>query len=233
MFLTGIEGALHRARECVYWPVMNADLKEFFQNCELYNSYGQKQQKETMIAHEATDRPFEKIGVDLFELNGCNYLITVDYYSNFWEVDLLTSTSAVTVIRKLKEHFARYGIPSILISDNGPQFSSQEFKTFVSLWDVEHRTSSPGHQQANGKAEAAVKMAKRIIDRALKNNQDPCLAILEYRNIPSQDSLSPAQRMFGRMTHTMIPVHCELLKKRECLSEIEPEVKRLKKFVVL
>jgi transposase InsO family protein len=60
----------------------------------------------------------------------------------------------------LKKHFARYGIPSIVMSDNGPQFVSREFERILSNWKVNHVTSSPGHQQSNGKAEAAVKIVK-------------------------------------------------------------------------
>ena len=127
------------AHECVYWPGMNSNLKEYFQKCELCNSHGQKQQKETLMLLEATDRPFEKIGVDLFELNKCNYLVTVDYFSNFWEIDPLTSITTAAIVRKLKGHFARHGIPLVLVSDNGLQFSSQEFKKFVTEWDVEHQ----------------------------------------------------------------------------------------------
>ena len=153
--------------------------------------------------------------MDLFELNKCNYLVTVDYFSNFWEVDPLTSTTTAAIVRKLKGHFARYGIPLVLVSDNGPQFSSQEFKKFVTEWDVEHRTSSADHQQANGKAEAAVKTAKRIIGRAIESKQDPYLAILEYCNILSQDTVSLAQRMFGRMICTMLPVHSNLLNPKD------------------
>ena len=124
----GIEESLRRACKCVYWPGMNSDLKEYFQKCELCNSHGQKQQKETLVSHEATDRPFEKIGVDLIELNKCNYL-DVDYFSNFWEVDPLMSATTAAIVRKLKGHFACYGIPLFLLSDNSPQVSSQEFKT--------------------------------------------------------------------------------------------------------
>ena len=65
------------------------------------------------------DIPWAKVGVDLFLLNNRDYLITVDYYSNFWEVDNLSSTESISVIRKLKAHFARYGIPDVVMSDNG------------------------------------------------------------------------------------------------------------------
>ena len=74
---------------------------------------------------------------------------------------------------------------------------------------------TPGHQQANGKAKTAVNTAKRIIGRAIKSKQDPYLAILEYCNIPSQNTVRPTQRMFGRMTRTMLPVQSNLLSPKD------------------
>ena len=95
-----------------------------------------------------------------------DYLLTVDYDSNFCEVDHLPDTKSSTVIRKLKSHFARQGIPDVVFSDNGPQYSSQEFERFSQLWGFQHQTSSPGYPQSNGKAESAVKTAKRLMMKA-------------------------------------------------------------------
>jgi transposase InsO family protein len=79
------------------------------------------------------------------------------------------------MIRILKKHFARfarYGIPSILMSVNGPQFVCREFELFLSNWKVNHATSSPGHQQSNGKAEAAVKIVKTLMKKTVKDDID-------------------------------------------------------------
>ena len=100
-------------------------------------------------------------------------MITVDYYSNFWEIDRLTSTTSSAVVLKLKNHFAHYGCPNRLISDNGPQFVSSEFRKFANDWDFEHRTSSPGNSKANGKVESAVKTAKNLLRKALSARTDP------------------------------------------------------------
>lgn len=212
----GIESTLRRARQCVYWPGMTADLKEFISQCDSCNKFMTKQQKETLMTSEPTDRPFEKVAVDLFECEGCDYLIMVDYYSNWFEFDKLRRTTSKSVITKLKCHFARFGCPQILISDNGPQFVSDEFEEFMNEWDIEHRTSSPGHQQANGLAESAVKRAKKLIEKTLDSGQDLMLALLEARNVPNQDAgSSPAQRMYGRMTRTLLPVKTSKLKPHE------------------
>ena len=167
--------------------------------------------------------------MDLFELGSQNFLIIVDYYSNFWEVDRLEKTTAKEVIRRTKYHFARYGIPSVVISDNGPQFSSEDFENFAREWDFQHRCSSPGHQQANGMAESGVKMAKQLIRRAVDSGRDPFMAILEYRNIPSQDyGSSPAQRMLGRRTKTLLPMAEHLLTPEKREVEKDKQTKDLK-----
>lgn len=61
--------------------------------------YEQHNQKETLMPHEILDRPWKKVGTDLFELDKKHYLITVDYLSNFWEIDRLYDLSSVAVIR--------------------------------------------------------------------------------------------------------------------------------------
>ena len=88
-------------------------------------------------------------------------MVTVDYFSNFWEVDHLSRSTSKIVIKKPKAHFARYGIPYMLVIDNGPQISSDEFAEFSHHWEFKHITSSSQYPQSNGKAEQAVKMAKR------------------------------------------------------------------------
>ena len=94
------------------------------------------------MCHEVPSRPWQKVGADLFTLHDKDYLVTVDYYSNYWEIDRLYGTLSTTVIQKLKAHFARYGIPDELVTDNGPQFTSSSFNHFTTKWDIQHRTSS-------------------------------------------------------------------------------------------
>ena len=209
----GINGSLRRARECLFWPGMNAEIKDYISQCDICTQHSAKQPKETLMSHQAPDRPWEKIAVDICTTDGKDYLITVDCFSNFWEMDRLRNTKASTCARKLKSHFARNGIPDIVTSDNGPQFTSSEFAFFTREWGFEHRASSPGHQQANGQAECAVKTAKNILRKAKESECDPYLAILAVRNTPTEgmDS-SPAQRLLGRRTKTQLPTTAELLK---------------------
>lgn len=221
----GIGGCLRRAKECMYWPGMQADITQYIESCETCQMYENKQQKETLNPHEVPDRPWAKIGTDLCSFDGKDYLVTVDYFSNFWEIDFLETTKPKTVIRKLRALFARYGIPDTVISDNGPHFSCKEFEEFAKRWEFEHVTSSPTYPQSNGKAEQAVKTVKRLMKRARKNNEDIYLSILDFRNTPTEGmSSSPAQRLMSRRTKTRLPTTRVLLKphvQKSALKEIQ------------
>ena len=124
----GIESSLRRARESIYWPNMNSEVKEYISRCEICLTYAPHQQKEPLLSHEVPDRPWAKIATDLFQFENKDYLVTVDYFSNFFEVDRMYSTTSQAVIKKLKAHIARYGIPDEIVSDNGSQFTAEEFQ---------------------------------------------------------------------------------------------------------
>ena len=211
----GVEGCLRRACESLYWPGMSTQVRDYVLRCSVCRSYQPTQSKEPLIPHEFPARPWAKVGVDFFTLENRNYLLTVDYFSNFVEIDNLTSTTSTAVIKKLKEQFSRHGIPEIVFSDNGPQFSCGEFKSFSDVWSFEHRTSSPLHPQmemSNGKAENAVKTCKLIMKKAALSKSDVHLPLLDFRNTPSErDGASPSQKLFSRRTRTRIPTTAELL----------------------
>ena len=174
----GINGCLRRACEPIFWPCMSAELGQYISQCETCSKYESKKQKETLMSHEITECPWQKIGTDLYTIDGNDYLIVVDYSSNFWEIDHLIDTKASTVIRKLKCHFARKGVPEVVISDNSPQFAREQFTILANQWGFEHRPGSPGHQQTNRKAEAAIKQAKRLLTKAKETKGDLHLALL-------------------------------------------------------
>ena len=147
----------------------------------------------------------------MFVFENRTYLITVDY-SNFFKVDYLTSTTATAVIKKLKEQFSHHGIPETVFTDNGPQFVCREFREFEREWEFQHSTSSPLHPQSNGKVENSVKTFKLLM-KALLSKGDVHLALLEFRNTPSErDGVSPSQKLFSRRMMAHLPMTKELLK---------------------
>ena len=211
----GINQCTNRARELFFWPGMSSQIQDLISSCELCQCYGQKPQKEPMMQRQIPERPWQMIACDLFHHAGKEYMVTVDYYSDFFEVDLLGTTTAGTVINKLRGHFARHGIPEIFVSDNGPQFASREFMDFSKKWNFIHRLTSPYHSQSNGKAESAVKEAKKLMEKAKEAGDDPYLYLLEKRNTPTTEmKSSPSQRLFGRRTRTLLPIKSKLLEPK-------------------
>ena len=137
----------------------------------------------------------------------------MDYFSDFIEVSELQDTTSTSVIQALKEHFSRHGIPDTVVSDNGSQFSSQEFHEFARSWEFNHVTSSPHHPKSNGKAESSVKIVKQLFRKAERDRQDPWLALLDHRNTPTEGvGASPAQRLMSRRTRTLLPTAASLLR---------------------
>ena len=149
--------------------------------------------------------PWEKVGTDLFHWNGQEYVIIVDYKSNYPEMALLSSATSENVITHLKSVFARHGIPKVVVSDNGPQYASDCFVKFARQYGFEHRTSSPRYAQSNGKAEKGVGIVKRLLNKAKESGSDPYLALLAYRMAPKEGGLSPAELLMGRRIRGLVP----------------------------
>lgn len=85
-----------------------------------------------MQLHEIPGRPWGRVSSDLFTFNLRDYIVLADSYSEFIEVGELRSTTSSDIILFLKQHFSPHGIPDVLITDNGAQFSSSEFTIFSS-----------------------------------------------------------------------------------------------------
>ena len=169
---SGVVSTLLLARASIYWPGMSAEIKQFIEMCDVCRAFDRKQPKETLIPHEVPGRPLSKVGVNVFTYRGRNCLICVDYYSSFWEIDSLDKTTSGAVVQKLKSHFARNGILETCVPDNGPQFTSTEFKEFSRQRNFVH-VSSPAYPQSQGKVEAAVNSAKNEEVKKSQNRSVP------------------------------------------------------------
>ena len=77
----------------------------------------------------------------------------VDSYSRYFEIDHLPNTKSITIIRKLKVHFSRLGIPEKLKSDGASYYTSEPFQQFLKGWNISHEVSSPTHASSNGLSE--------------------------------------------------------------------------------
>lgn len=129
----GMEKTKRRARNIVYWPNMNGVIDEMISQCNTCMDFRNQNPKEPLVTTPIPDGPWQKVGTDLITLHGSDYLVVTDYYSRFFEVVKLPNTQSRTVIERIKSIFARNGtcISFEVISDNGKQYTSQEFREFA------------------------------------------------------------------------------------------------------
>ena len=139
----------------------------------------------------------------------------------------LRDTTSKGVIDAIKAIFSRHGIPETLVSDNGPQYSSELFVKFAAEYNFVHVTSSPHYPRSNGHAERSVQTVKNI----LRKSSDPLLAMLIYRSTPLPwCKLSPAELLMGRKLRTNLPILPDQLKpKWPYLKEFQMQDDRVKK----
>ena len=104
-----------REKEDMFWPSMNSQIEDIVDNCPACTENQGSNPKEPMIPHKLPERPWQNVATDLFELDNEHYLIVVDYYSRYFELDRMPTTTSSAVINKLKAIFARQGVPEKLI----------------------------------------------------------------------------------------------------------------------
>ena len=215
----GVQGMRARAEKTVYWPGLTSSIKATRSKCTTCNTIAPSQAREPLQMLPQPNYPFQHICMDAFELHGHHYLAIVDKFSGWIIVYYVRAyPTRKHVIDSLRSTFATYGAPEYLYTDGGLPFQAQELESFLKRWSVSHVTSSAAYPQSNGRAELAVKTAKRLLleniapDGSLNCNK-ACQALLQYRNTPIQHvGLSPAQLLFHRSLRDSLPVNQQNLR---------------------
>ena len=139
----GSEFTLHHARNCVFWPFLHTQITNRCQSCVISARHAQQHPREPLQPYPVPTLPWQLVSQDLVKLNGRTYMVTVDHYSDFYEIDHLPTIQSSAVIQASKQHFGCHGIPHTLITDNGAQFTSDLFRTFSRKYGFNHVTTSP------------------------------------------------------------------------------------------
>ena len=111
-------------QDVIFWPGIASEIWHLASQCSTYSDYKAKQQKEPLLSQELPTAPWTIVAHDIL-FAGKSYLITADYYSDFWQLDAVIDTSSETIVEHTKAHFAHYGITIKVITDNRPQFRAQ------------------------------------------------------------------------------------------------------------
>ena len=211
----GVSSMYSRAQTIVYWPRLVADLENAREACRLCHQNAPSHARLPPTVSTIPTTPFQMIFADYFQLKGKHYLVIGDRLSGWPEVVQArtgpASSGAKGLCEALRKVFATFGIPEEISSDGGPEFIAMETEDFLNRWGVKHRLSSSYLPQSNGRAEVAVKIAKRLLEDNMTtdgtlNTDSMVRALLQQRNTPDRDcKLSPAEVLFGRVLPDAMP----------------------------
>ena len=208
---------LTNAKLHMFWPGMEADIKDYTRRCQVCIKRS-RPAREPLQPHEIPDGPWQKLGMDFFDLQGKCYVLICDYFSKFPYM-----YSCKTSWGSLKDHlidlFSNEGFLKEIISDNGSPFNSQEFADYLSSHGVKHTTSSPHYPQSNGFIEHHIQMVKNLLYKALDAGTRSFQEVLSELRATKigKDLPSPAEILHGRSLITGEPVTVDHAKVKAAL----------------
>lgn len=208
------------ARCYVYWPGLDAAIKQVVESCMACQQALKSPPKTCLSAWPTPPHPWFRAHADFAgPINGMWYFIIVDAYSKWPEVYPMSTTTASSTINALRDLCGRYGSMEKLVTDNGPQFTSGSFRDYCSKEAIDHILTAPYMPMSNGQAERFVDTFKRALVKSQKKDNEAITEFLRnYRATPNDRApcgLSPAEIQFGRRIRLPIsivraPIHHQL-----------------------
>ena len=153
----------------------------------------------------------DRIHIDYFEYKNENFLLMVDSYSKWLEVEPIKKCNSDKTINCLRKWFSCYGLPKQLVSDNGPQFISEIFKQYMNENGINHLRTAAYHQSSNGQAERYVQTVKNGLRSNYISTSPADLEsrlnsfLMAYRSMPhTTTGVTPSHRFLGRKINTRL-----------------------------
>ena len=185
---------------------MNFDIETMVKECPSCSSNQTMPPKAEPVPWPEATKSWQRIHIDYCgPFFGKTFLVVIDAYSKWPEIVLMNGTDTTKTIQALREMFWRYGLPEILVSDNGTQFKNLKFEEFTRANGIRHIFTPPYHPASNGQVERYNSTFKRFIKKLAQNGQvtEWNLKVKEflftYRSTPhTVIKCTPASRFLGR-----------------------------------
>ena len=194
----------------IWWPKIRNDIQTVVNNCDACNRFTVTKSGFNPASFITSNGPWEHIQIDCSvhlppsPEGYTTLLVIIDVFTGFVILRAVRTTSADLIARELWEVFAVFGIPKILQSDNGPEFSNEVIRTLEKLVGIEHRYISPYNPRADGKVERAIGTITSIIKKLLHGSVQhwplfvPFAQLTFNQKISSSTGSTPFSLMFGR-----------------------------------
>ena len=153
------------ARSIVWWPNMDKDIEGVVTSCQSCAAQRSLPPIAPLHTWLWASHHMQRIHIDFASIEQFQVLVIIDSHSKWIEVILLRSDTASTTVDALRIFFASFGLPTEIFSDNGPQFTAQDFKDFCVNNGIKHTLIPPYHPATDGAAERAVQVVKQAVKR--------------------------------------------------------------------
>ena len=178
------------ARQYLWWPRLNAEIEEIARKCESCREQDPMPPARTTAASwDWPAGPWRRLHLDFAgPFLDRMFLVVVDAHSKWLEVFPMKTATSETTIRELRRLFSQFGLPEHIVTDNGSQFTSVQFKNFLIKNNIRHTCSAPGHPATNGLAERYVgyfkHQLKKMKDINISVEEKLARFLLSYRTTP-------------------------------------------------
>ena len=197
------------ARSYIWWPKMDRDIEDLVKKCRVCQESRASPPSAPLHPWQWPAQPWARVHLDFAgPYLGHTYLVIVDASSKWLDAHIMSSMSSEKTIETLRSVFATHGLPQMIVTDNGPSFTSNEFREFTQKNGIKHVTSAPYHPSSNGQAERAVQTVKQGLKRTPGKTVQERLSkfLFKYRLTPnSMTGVAP----------------CELLMKQKLRSSLD------------
>jgi transposase InsO family protein len=166
--------------------------------------------------------PWKRVHIDFAgPFLGKMYFLAIDAHSKWPEVFEMNQTTTARTITVLRHLFATYGLPDQIVSDNGPQFTAEDFAAFMQANGVRHIRCSPYHPSSNGAVERFVRTFKQTMTAGNRDGRTTQHRLenflLSYRTVPhATTKVAPCTLFLGRSIRTRFDLLKPNLERQVC-----------------
>ena len=220
------------ARTCVWWPNMDEEIEKKVKFRTVCQNVRSSPPSAPLIPWKWATRPFQRIHIDFCQKGPDQFLVVIDSHSKWLEVRHMSSTTTERTVGELRLIFVQHDLPEKVVSNNGVQFTSNEFAEFMSKNGIKHTLVPLYHPQSNGATERSVRVVKEaLVKQVLEGNRArpmehrPANFLLRYHTTPhSTTGATPAELLMKRRLRTRLS-----LVKPDLAQEIENKQSKQKK----
>nr|XP_054933842.1 uncharacterized protein K02A2.6-like [Dermacentor andersoni] len=196
--------AMNLARSVFWYPGIDRDIEKLVNACPTCIEWGTMPPARQPVPWPDTEEPWSRVHVDFAgPVEGDMLLIVVDSHTKWIEVTAMKTASSAKTIEALQ---TRFGLPRTLVTDNGPQFSSEEFRVFMKRNGIAHLRTAPYKPQSNGLAERAVRTVKQGLNENTSGSLQARLdhIVSHYRRTPLPNRQTPASMLLGYQPRSLL-----------------------------